>query len=155
MDKGVEVGGDLWIDEDWDGTQETENRRDYSNYAIVNALRNAMSFSITDLRKVASGDSSVVYEDNTGGYESVKHFAFKELNAAMLKEGENSPYREDKTLDISKLKTTDPYRYLITAEIGAVKTDTNGRFMAKALTAPKPLTKEYLLSIFELTDLGE
>ena len=122
LDRPVEIQGDLWIDEDQDGTQGSANRRDYSGYAIVQALANSMSFSITD-KRAASGATK---ENDTGtmdqhsGGESIKHFRFDGLGAATTKAGRD-PYKDDslrgKILNIVALKGDDPYNYVLNATL--------------------------------------
>jgi len=117
-DKPVEVQGDLWVDEDQDGEQEATNRRDYSQYAIINQLIGATTFSIKDLRE-ASGTTS---NNDTGemsqwdGGESIKHFRFDGLGAAVAKRYEYTS-GNDPMLDWHALKGEDPYRYSLIASI--------------------------------------
>ena len=144
MDDYVAVEGDLWIDEDWDGTQEygkadgtktdNGNHRDYSEYAIVKKLVNSVSFDIIDNR-ISSGAASTNDKgadvDVVRYGESIRHFRFENLGAAHYKGGIEK-YIDNK-LNIASLKTTDPYNYILEAKIS----DTS------------------LLDIFRITDLGE
>lgn len=138
MDGPVSVGGDVWIDEDMDGTQQNAgNRRTYlsddpyETYEIIKALVENIKFSIVDNRKIASG----VKEDQHGTNaawnisESIKHFQFTGLGAALQV---RDPLYYGEQLNTSALKTTDPYNYSLVAEI----------------------KDKTLLDIFKLTSLG-
>ena len=122
-DGKVAVEGDLWIDEDQDGTQEENgNRRDYSEWAVIQKLlgkngqdQDRVTFSITDQR--INGGHFTSYDDkhgdnSTGIGESIKHFRFEELGMAMQKDIDL--YDGDE-LRIAALKTTDPFVYSLNA----------------------------------------
>ena len=101
MDRPVEIQGDVWIDEDQDGVQETTNRRDYSQYAIINMLSSAISFSIKDMRTGSgatdthdSGDQKPEWSWNGIG-ESIKHFRFGEYDDPVLDENGNPVLNEE------------------------------------------------------------
>ena len=145
MDQLVQVEGDVWIDEDWDGTQEEGsnldgntqiggNRRNYSEYAIINQLANSISFIIND--KSGSGTSTDPENADHGsntkpGYgESIRHFVFTDLFPAKHMEGIDLYINEE--LNVDSLKGKDPARYVINAAISTAS----------------------LLDIFKLTDLG-
>ena len=138
LDDDVEVQGDLWIDEDLDGTQQSANRRDYQQYAIIQELANATTFTIKDERKVpgtpptryiesmfstSSEDQELLFYTNgkpntsTVEYESIVHFRFTKLGPAKEKDETVPPYDSTNTLNIDALKTTDPYNYTLGATI--------------------------------------
>ena len=138
-DVPVEIQGDVWIDEDWDNTQESTNRRDYTEYDIVMMLAEAISFTITDKRTGAgathpSQDSGDISQWDGG--ESIRHFRFDNLGAATTKLGVDYPYKSDgsdgEILNVKDLKGDDPYNYILDAMLN----DTS------------------LLAIFSLTGLG-
>ena len=136
MDQYVQIEGDVWIDEDWDNTQQSAgNRRKYEKYQIVKDLADSITFSIVDLRKSAAGDSwtedkpygtnTPDLENNRPGYgESIRHFIFTELSPALKV---NDPlYYPAETLNVlgdtahgiyKALKGDDPYNYLVNARI--------------------------------------
>ena len=130
LDSMVEVQGDVWIDEDLDNTQQsTGNRRDYSDYAIIRQLANSISFSITDLRSTAHGNTIGEDDDhgtnvNPGYGESIRHFTFTNLGPAI--KVRDPLYTTDHYLNAGAhklgqqgaLKGTDPYHYSINALIG-------------------------------------
>ncbi|MCQ2554568.1 MAG: Cna B-type domain-containing protein [Clostridia bacterium] len=133
MDGRVSVGGDLWIDEDMDGVQETTgNRRDYSDYEIIKKLISKISFSIADKRSTAGavrfdkGGENALADISEG----IKHFSFDDLGSAIQV---RDPLYIDEELNPAALKTTDPYRYALKAEI----------------------SDSSLLDIFAITVLGE
>ena len=148
MDAKVQVEGDVWIDEDWTSKQlSTGNRRDYSQYAIVNQLADGIVFSMIDGRasSLQTLDESSEHGSNTDpGYgESVRHFTFKDLGAAAYVQG-RTLYGPDDYLNVGAhkiqgemiaLKGTDPFHYYLNAEISDVY-------------------KETLLKIFTLTGRG-
>ena len=113
----VSIAGDLWIDEDWDATQEDANRRDYSQYAIVQQLIEAFSISMTDNRY----NSNVIdreVTDLTDNNESVYHFQFNGLspalnNATPLYFDTNDPAIAH--LNVRALKGTKPANYTMNA----------------------------------------
>lgn len=120
MDTPVEIQGDVWIDEDQDGIQEETNRRDYNGYAIIQELKNSISFTITDMREAAH----ITTGNDTGemsqwdGSESIRHFRFEDLGAAT---NIRSPYISDgqgsMILDPFALKGDDPYYYVLNSKI--------------------------------------
>ena len=151
MDKDVPLEGDVWIDEDWDATQESENRRDYLQYAIINKLigsRTAddpgISFMIHDARQNSLGefseDAGTTQNVNPGYGESIRHFRFSELGASKLWV-ENAEYivsdqafilDPNWILNPASLKGEDPYYYWLKSSLG----------------------DSSLKDIFKLTDLG-
>ena len=132
LDGLVSVEGDVWIDEDWDGLQQsTGNRRDYSQYAIVQALANNISFSIVDGREVAneaSYDEDSNHGENTNpGYgESVRHFTFSDRGPALYVPG-RTLYGPNDYLNAGiykidaqgALKGSDPFFYWLNATLGS------------------------------------
>ena len=152
QDQKVQVEGDVWIDEDWDAEQQyTGNRRTYSNYSIIQTFSDSFIFEILDKRKDSTGYHSE--EDVHGlnadpGYgESIRHFTFKQLGAALcvrpeqLYTGTDGGANADGGLNYHALKGTDPFNYSIRAKIK----NTAGGLM---------LTADKLSGIFELTDRG-
>ena len=156
-DTPVQIQGDLWIDEDWDGVQGTGNHRNYMDYLIVQQLAQNLKFYITDKRD----KSTMILDDNdTGdmtqwdGYngtdpydggssdeamsESIKHFAFGGLGASAIKNDvtDESEIYVNGELDKTRLKGQDPYRYILTAKL----TDDEEGTLAK---------------IFQISSLGE
>ncbi|MBR3376765.1 MAG: hypothetical protein IKG44_03685 [Mogibacterium sp.] len=141
MDKPVSIEGDLWIDEDWDGVQNkgneqgqgtptaNGNRRDYSQYKIIQELTTATKYSITDLRhgQGTSEDDKVLPDDGIIGYgESVEHFRFEDLLPAAIgykyETGtlwlESELYDEDnKELIVDRLRTFEPARYRLNVNL--------------------------------------
>ncbi|MBR6959253.1 MAG: hypothetical protein IKH76_02115, partial [Clostridiales bacterium] len=135
MDKPVSVEGDLWIDEDWDGVQNkgnanaegtldwttNGNRRDYSKYAIIRELIEATKYTITDLREGQGTSETDLGLDQYIGYgESIEHFRFEELIPGAIAYGvvsEEELYDADGNLIKDKLRTFEPARYLLNAEI--------------------------------------
>ena len=78
IDGKVSVEGDLWIDEDWSGTQ--KHYRDYNGYQIIENLKSSLSFHLTENRVPVIHDK----EPDQGGTntsigESIKHFKFTNL----------------------------------------------------------------------------
>ena len=157
MDQKVEIEGDVWIDEDWDATQEHDgNRRDYSQYAIIQELvGDGMSTSPTDPGKISFSikderfsAGNTVYEaprrPNTSIGESIRHFVFEELGAAAAMEGYTLYIPPENYLNAGKhipdgdqygaLKGTDPFHYTLYSEINA--------------------TGSAIMDVFSLTDRG-
>ena len=133
MDEPVKVAGDLWIDEDWDGTQGEKNHRDYDDYVIVQKLKEKISFAITDERYAttsaddkADGELGVPVNESA---ESIKRFSFIGLGAATQV---RDPLYIDEELNPKALKTDNPFRYSLTAT----------------------LSDSSLLDIFKLSKLG-
>ena len=155
MDREVEVQGDVWIDEDWDSEQQfAGNRRDYSQYAIIQELvgdawnaeptdPGKIIFHLTDERISANGNmlNEAARGTNTSIGESIRHFTFKPLGAAAYVEG-NPLYGPDNYLNAGKhkigtgrysaLKGDDPFHYSLSAAV----------------------TSAGLMDIFALTDRG-
>ena len=156
MDRDVQVEGDVWIDENWDGTQHPkavtengvttyENRRPYELYAIINELVGTaddpgINFSILDNRDAGVGmkneDSAHGVNENPGYGESIRHFKFTGLGAALCwrtyeEYGENNAAG---ILNPGSLKGDDPFNYSLYASFAS--------------------GKESLANIFKLTDLG-
>ncbi len=114
--------------------QSAENRRDYTQYKIINDLVAAMKFSIKDNREaigtVSEKDVGACLDHGWG--ESIKHFRFEDLGSATLKEGYADPYNGGEDLVVSTLKTTNPFNYILYATIN----------------------NSSLLDIFQITDKG-
>ena len=134
LDGLVAVEGDVWIDENWDATQypvnTTGNRRDYSQYPIIDQLADGILFNIYKNFGLIPGSSggNDVGGTNTAYGESIKHFKFENLTPS-LKNGD--PLYIDEELNVAALKGSDPANYWLEATI-------NGD----------------LLNIFQLTDYG-
>ncbi len=126
MDGRVAVAGDVWIDEDQDGTQGTVNRRDYSDYKIIQKLIAALSssISIVDNREYdGSTKKMTIGADRTDTVgESILHYSMDDLGAALAQRSNLYVLQDpsDPTsyiLNAKALKTTDPYNYYLTASL--------------------------------------
>ncbi|MCR5576992.1 MAG: hypothetical protein K6F56_08295 [Oscillospiraceae bacterium] len=142
MDQDVEVQGDVWIDEDWDAEQQIGgNRRDYSQYAIIQELvgdgtsgnPGRIGFTMKDERRSAAGETipEAARGTNTSIGESIRHFTFKRLGAALYT-GDAPLYGPDNYLNAGihklgdglygALKGTDPFHYSLYATFNAGET---------------------------------
>ena len=145
MGGAVSIAGDVWIDEDWDATQESANRRDYTQYDIINRFANSISFRLIDNRSGSLGGTLSATPDTTDNNESIKHFQYDQLVSALN-------VREPLYVATgTEVGSSDPE--VATLSVKALKGYSTTNIPAN-YTLEATVSRSDLMEIFKLTDKG-